>query len=182
VLLCASLWVGVLALNNDAVAQSQSQSQSLSPSPSLSLSKSPSQSIEAKRYLSTQGIEIVQNRDARAVSVDNKATGAAPDGKPLSQAAKPTQSAVGSSEVAGKAGVVSTSDQSLRDQDRLVILRQELNTELAQFQAKTTALQTPGLKEKISVEEQQRLRYLLGLHEQNIKALTAEINRASNGR
>jgi hypothetical protein len=159
VLLCGSLWLGALGLCDHVSAQPQS--------------------IEAKRYLSIQGIEIVQNRDVRVVPVDNKTTVAAPDGKPLTRAVKPTQSAVGPNEVAGSSAVVSNSDQGLRDQDRLVILRQELNTELAQFQAKTMALQTSGVKEKISSEEQQRLRYLVGVHEQNIKALTAEINRAA---
>lgn len=158
-LLCGSLWLGALGLHNHALAQSQS--------------------IEAKRYLSVQGIEIVQNRDTRAVPVDNKTTVAPPDGKPLPRAVKPTKSAVGPNEVAGNAAVVSNSDQSLRDQDRLAILRQELNAELTQFQAKTMALQASGVKEKISSEEQQHLRYLVSLHEQNIKALTAEINRAA---
>ena len=159
VLLYGSIWWGGLGLHNHALAQSQS--------------------IEAKRYLSIQGIEIVQNRDARVVAVENKATVTAPDGKPLMRTVRPAQSALGPNDVAGNAAVVSNSDQGLRDQDRLVILRQELNTELAQFQAKTMELQTSGVKEKISSEEQQRLRYLVGLHEQNIKALTAEINRAA---
>ena len=75
---------------------------------------------------------------------------------------------------------VSVADQAVRDIDRLAILQQELSKEVSLLHRASHSLATPELKSKLAAEEVQRLAYLSGLHEQNIKALTAEIKRVRN--
>jgi hypothetical protein len=130
---------------------------------------------QAQRYIDSQGIEIVQNRNTRAAAdkIDSLASTA---DKQRSLVSKPSASIA--PEPAGTSSrSVSAKEQGVRDQDRLAILRKELSTELVQLESATTALQNRRLTEKTESPEQLRLQYAVGLAQQNIRALTAELNR-----
>ncbi|MDP2369510.1 hypothetical protein [Rhodoferax sp.] len=138
------------------------------------------QGHEARRYTSAQGIEMVQNRGAlvdQSLALPPLAGGKTTNGGAVKAppAALPTTPAHGAS-----GARVSTADQAERDLDRLTILQRELGNEVVLLRSVTHSLATPELRSKLAADEVQRLAYLSGLHEQNIKALTAEIKRVRN--
>jgi len=73
---------------------------------------------------------------------------------------------------------VSFTEQAARDRERMAVLKLELNKELARLQELTTVLKSPELRQKTAPDEIKRLEYMKELHRQNLKALTAEIQRA----
>lgn len=140
-------------------------------------SQSQTQAFSAKRYTTAQGIEMIQSRGApvnRIASVPSSATrshspagvvGAVPTGLTTSQ------------HVARRV-MVSPPEQATRDQDRLTALKQELDKELVLLQNQAITLSDRDLWRKVGPDEIKRMEYMKSLHQQNIKALTAEIRRA----
>jgi hypothetical protein len=155
------------------------------------------QSTEALRYKSSQGIEIIQNRAAQAAPPADKPNSAVPAPANSPRAVANTASKVDAASPVklvalspsgglitpapaaerDRSHVVSTKAQGLRDAERLEILQQELSKEKSLHAHTLKTLQTPELKAKLSDEEGQRYAFMLGLHEQNIAALTKEISR-----
>jgi hypothetical protein len=140
---------------------------------------------EARRHTDAQGIEFISSRQtaagARAESVP-----AAPASPPRPSGAVGAESrpaAVSTTAVSARAihQTVSIKEQRLRDQDRLAILQQELNTETGHYQRTRQALDHPAVRGGADRDAVQRLSDQLTRHEQNIKALHAEIRRTGSG-
>lgn len=130
------------------------------------------QSIEAHRYMGSQGIEIIQNRDTRIA--DEKS--AAPTPTRIAKAG--TGSAIIPASVSRDTKMkVTPKQQGERDQDRLTILKQELLNEAKLYQGKWSALHTPSVKSKLTEGEVQDLKDSVAEHEKNLRALNAEIGR-----
>lgn len=120
----------------------------------LALTMAPGHATEAMRYRDPQGIDIIRNRAS-----------AAPPATPTSV---PPRSPVEPARFQ-----IPMQEQQARDRDRLAILRQELATELdalasQQHQARST-----------DPEQARRMGAQQHRHQQNIRDLTAEIERAS---
>jgi hypothetical protein len=125
------------------------------------------QTSEAARYTNQQGIEIIQNRPAEQTAGAGKA--------PV-EAAKPR--APEPATVKDARFQVSAKDQAERDRDRLAILRQELLKEMEGYQAKNKILHSPSMQASLTDDQLQRVRDTAHTHEQNIRDLNSEINRA----
>jgi hypothetical protein len=133
---------------------------------------------EARRHVDAQGIEFINSRQtAASVRVENLPPAPmkpARAGSAGSMAVQPTPvpapARVGQS-------IVSEKEQRSRDQDRLAILQQELNAETGHYRRTRQALDQPAVKGIADRDASLRLIEQLGRHEQNIKALHAEIRR-----
>lgn len=129
---------------------------------------------EAYRRVDGQGIELIRDRIP---------AGSPPDALPVATrttraAAAPSASGSAPAVVVREArAAVSAREQSQRDKDRLAILFQELKEETAHYQRMRQALDHPALKARSDGEEWRRLSEQRDRHEQNIKALHAEIRR-----
>ncbi|MRW90355.1 hypothetical protein GJ699_10190 [Duganella sp. FT80W] len=129
------------------------------------------QSSEAARYVNRQGVEIIQNR----VTETPPASASKPA---ITEAAAPRATAERPAAVHDARFQISSREQNERDRDRLVILRQELQTEIENYQAKNKILHSPSLQASLSEEQLQRVRDITHAHEQNIRDLNNEISRA----
>lgn len=127
------------------------------------------QTSEAARYTNQQGIEIIQNRPAEQPASASKPTVAA---------AKPSAPEPAAAGVRDARFQISPKDQAERDRDRLAILRQELLKEMEGYQAKNKILHSPSMQASLTDDQLQRVRDTAHAHEQNIRDLNSEINRA----
>lgn len=132
------------------------------------------QATDAARYVNAQGIEVIQAR--RPVTPPEPVVQAPKAGAVLKNAAAPIV-ANGDSKLQ-----VSAKEQRNRDQDRLVILTEELATESKAFENKIKIMQTPAMRSKLSSDELARLQETMVDHEKNMRSLNAEISRAREGR
>lgn len=136
---------------------------------------------EAHRHVDVQGIEFINSRQAAASArVENlppapvkPAWSASAGSMAVRPTPVPAPARVGQS-------IVSEKEQRSRDQDRLAILQQELNAETGHYQRTRQALDQPALKGNADRDASLRLSEQLGRHEQNIKALHAEIRRTQS--
>jgi len=139
-------------------------------------SQTHAQFAEARRYTSVQGIEMIQSRGSpmRGATAAAGAVGDTP-ARAISGGATglTTSPPPGANRVR-----VSFTEQAARDRERMAVLKLELNKELARLQELTTVLKSPELRQKTAPDEIKRLEYMKELHRQNLKALTAEIQRA----
>ncbi len=137
--------------------------------------------VEAERFVSAQGVEMIQGHHSNAVGLEEKPG-------PATNARGASSGTAGSSRSTAKGRdgelgfTVPPKDQIDKDRDRMAILQQELRTELAMFQSKTHVMLTPGLKAKLGDEDLLRLRAEIADHEQNIRSLNAEIGRVQVAR
>jgi hypothetical protein len=60
----------------------------------------------------------------------------------------------------------------------MAVLRQELETELALLKNQAATLNDRELRRRAGPDEVKRMEYMEALHQQNIRALTAEMRRA----
>ena len=127
------------------------------------------QATEAARYINKQGVEVIQSR-------------------PIFRSAEevvrvPEAAAITTSRVAPSATAIDSKlqirprEQRVRDEDRLVILKDELKKEATGFETKLRLIQTPALKAKLSPEDLARVEAGLTDHAQNVRSLNAEISR-----
>jgi hypothetical protein len=129
------------------------------------------QSSEAARYVNRQGVEIIQNRIAET---------------PPASASKPAATETAAARTTAERPVavrdarfqIPAKEQSERDRDRLAILRQELLTEMENYQTKNKILHSPSMQASLSEAQLQRVRDTAHAHEQNIRDLNSEISRA----
>ena len=122
------------------------------------------QNLEARRYRTAEGIEVLTGRPAPASSAPAAAQ-AVP--APLPPAVPPA--------VQGQR--VPAAAQAERDRDRLAILNAELMTEGKALADKRRALASPRVALDLTSEQLQALRDSIAGHEENIRALTREIRR-----
>jgi hypothetical protein len=136
---------------------------------------------EAHRHVNAEGIELISSRQtAASASAGSEAVAPARPSRAAGSAGVASlPAAAGTLAVPARAGyaTVSSKEQRLRDQDRLAILQQELNTETGHYQRTRQALDHPAVKGGADRDAVQRLSDQLARHEQNIKALHAEIRR-----
>ena len=137
--------------------------------------------VEAERFVSAQGVEMIQGRHSNAVGVEEKPTPAANAKGATSGTASSSRSTTKGSAV--ELGFnVQPKDQLDKDRDRMAILQQELRSELSMFQSKTRVMLTPSLKAKLGDEDLLRIRAEIADHEQNVRSLNAEIGRVQVAR
>lgn len=132
------------------------------------------QPAPAQRYVDAQGVEIIQNRDApRPAAAD------AP------RASRPRAAGGGVQAAADPKLRISAAEQAERDLDRAAILREELGQETRKFEAATQAL---AKAEKAARGQPQadavlkQLKDMLHVHQQNIQAISLEMQRAQVAR
>lgn len=128
---------------------------------------------EAPRYVNAQGIEIIHNRAAMPSASESISVPAARVSRSSILVSQPQRE---------QRAMVSAKEQGDRDKDRAAILQQELGSETTRYQGVLNALSQPNVKERIGDAEWQRLQFARGLHEENIKALNAEIGRVRPAR
>lgn len=140
----------------------------------LSASGAFAQATEAARYVNAQGIEVIQAR--RTVAPEQIGGKRETQGRAV-EAAKsvPKPSAVPA--VFERKFLISTKEQTAREQDRLAILQAELRDETAAFESKLKILHAPATDPKLSPDERQRIQETLIRHQNNIRALNGEIGR-----
>lgn len=132
------------------------------------------QPAPAQRYVDAQGVEIIQNRDApRQASADAPRVSTPRAGGGSVQAAVDPKLRI------------SAAEQAERDLDRVAILREELGQETRKFEAATQAL---AKAEKAARGQPQadtilkQLKDMLHVHQQNIQAISLEMQRAQFAR
>jgi hypothetical protein len=117
------------------------------------------QPIEAQRYRTADGIEVLTSR----------ATAMTPAAAVAVRPAAPAASRV----------AVPSTDQSERDKDRVAILAGELLAEGRQLEQKRKALRDPKTGGGMTSEQLQALRDEVQRHENNVLSLNREIRRVS---
>lgn len=117
------------------------------------------QPIEARRYRTADGVEVLTSR----------ATAMSPSAATAARAAAPAASRA-----------VAPAEQSARDKDRLAILAGELLAEGRQLEQKRKALRAAQNAGEMTSEQLQGLRDEVQRHESNVHALDREIRRASS--
>ncbi|MFT7722016.1 MAG: hypothetical protein QM788_04170 [Roseateles sp.] len=125
------------------------------------------QALEARRYRTSEGVEVLTGRPAPAASAPvavsaAPAAAASPPGRPAS----PPQ-----------ARQVPAAAQADRDRERFGILQAELMAEARSLSAKRLALASPRAGLDLTSEQLQALRDNIARHEENIRALNREIRR-----
>lgn len=140
---------------------------------------------EAHRHVSADGIEFISSRQTAAIAPAGGDVAPARPSRAVGSAGVESRpaAAAGTLAVPARAGyaTVSLKEQRLRDQDRLAILQQELNAETGHYQRTRQALDHPAVRGGADRDAVQRLIDQLARHEQNIKALHAEIRRTGSG-
>lgn len=139
--------------------------------------------VEATRYKTREGVEVIVGRDVGAAPAAALANSKR---QPASQAtvANPGAAAIGTAAPSGVSYKVPVQDQAERDRDRLTILTAELMTEGRALEQKRSALKSPRASMDLGSDQLQALRDSVERHESNIRALNAEIrqvNLASRG-
>lgn len=133
------------------------------------------QSIDAERYVNAQGIEVIQGRRAAlAAAPAPEAENATVQSTP----ARPVLRTEPAAQARPAAFQIGAGEQDARDRDRLAILKQEMHAENSALEQKIRILQSPEMRAKLDPEQLKRLQETTLEHERNIRALTAEINRA----
>ncbi len=135
------------------------------------------QASEAKRYTSVQGIEMIQSRGASMNRMTSASSSAAGGKYPAGVVGAVPTGWTAPQHFASRV-TVSPPEQAARDRDRMAVLKQELDKELALLQSQATTLNDRELRSKVGPDEVKRMEYMQALHEQNVKALTAEMRRA----
>lgn len=130
---------------------------------------------EARRHINAQGIEFIGGRQTTVIA-SIESVPAAP-AKPVKTGAQPPTLNATAAPARVDRPTVSVKEQKLRDQDRLEILQQELSAETGHYQRTRQALDHPAVKGNADRDAWLRLSEQLARHEQNIKALHAEIRR-----
>ncbi len=137
--------------------------------------------VEAERFMSAQGVEMIHGRNSNAAGLEEKPASASKAKSGVSGAVSDNHSTTKGHDI-DFGSTVPPKDQIDKDRDRLAILQQELRKELAMFQRKTHVMQTPGLKAKLDDENLLRLSAEIADHEQNVRSLNAEIGRVQIAR
>ena len=156
-----------------------------------------SQSIEAARYVSGQGVEVLLNRNASRPG-DRGDAGAAPISAPLpggtakaataaataapapAQAATQTASTNGARADVGAPIRVNLVEQAARDTERRRILMAELLDEGQRLEIKRRALKSPRAATDLDAATRQKLADEVRRHEENVAALGREIGRTAS--
>jgi hypothetical protein len=123
------------------------------------------QSADAARYVNAQGIEVIQSRRTVAAQA------------PVTEAAKNVPRPPAAPAAVDAKLLIPAKEQAARDQDRLSILKAELKDETSAFETKLRILQAPAANGKLSADERQRIEEAMTRHQNNIRALNAEIAR-----
>jgi hypothetical protein len=130
---------------------------------------------EARRHINAQGIEFIGGRQTTPIaSIDSLPVAPA---RPVKTDSRPPTLNATAAPARGDRPTVSVKEQKLRDQDRLEILQQELSAETGHYQRTRQALDDPAVNGRADRQAWLRLSEQLARHEQNIKALHAEIRR-----
>lgn len=139
------------------------------------------QSIDAERYVNAQGVEVIQGRRAAPAAAPAPAPAPAPEADNATVPSTPARPAVRTEPAAQArpaAFQIGAGEQDVRDRDRLAILKQEMQAENSALEQKIRILSNKELRSKLDPEQLKRLQETTLEHERNIRALTAEINRA----
>lgn len=126
--------------------------------------------VSATRYIDAQGVEVIHNRNVEARAVP------APADSGRTEPAKPLAMLYDSKLR------ISPAEQDRRDRDRVGILQQELEAETRKYQELWQRAQTRRGMEKPNAAQAQRMTEELYEHQTNIKALNAELKRATAAR
>jgi len=119
------------------------------------------QTLEARRYRTTDGVEVLTSRAQAAAPAASA---------PAVQVAPPPAAAP-------EARRVPPDTQTNRDRERFAILNAELMTEAKALTTKRQALTSPRVSMDLTSEQLQALRDSIAAHEENIRAINREIQR-----
>jgi len=133
---------------------------------------------DAERFVDKQGIEVIRNRAVKVtVPATEKKEGGMQGAHAVEQLKHQTVAKPQSSE--GEAidakMQISKQQQQERDNERLQILQQELNTEINAWQIKSKTLTVPNAKNTVNAQMLAQLQDAIHEHEQNIRMLQSEI-------
>ena len=137
--------------------------------------------LSVERYVDPQGVEIIHNRkqgggEKQTPPAIDLAPGKAPSTAPSIRAAEPDRPE------RDPRFQISRTEQSVRDGDRAMILQQELLIESQKFEETRKRLNVQRLRDSGAEAELARLNEDLNRHQQNIRALNAELRRMAQSR
>jgi hypothetical protein len=137
--------------------------------------------IEASRYRTADGVEVITGRPSALPSTTTSST-SAPQGTQPAKARDASETAMlrPVSLPTAKPAPVPADEQAGRDRERVNILTSELINEGKALEKKRLALRSPKVDSELSKEQQQALREEIARHEANVKALNAELRRAGS--
>jgi len=137
--------------------------------------------IEASRYRTAEGVEVITGRASALPSTapgPGTPAAATPAAKMRDASQVPMLHPV--STPVAKPAPIPADEQASRDKDRVNILTSELINEGKALEKKRSALRSPKVDAELSTEQQQALREEIARHEANVKALNAELRRAGS--
>lgn len=120
------------------------------------------QTLEARRYRTAEGVEVLTSRAAPAPAVVASAPAVQPPAPPVP---------------VPEARRIPPDTQTERDRERFAILNAELMTEAKALSTKRQALGSPRASQDLTGEQLQALRDSIAAHEENIRAIDREIRR-----
>jgi hypothetical protein len=122
------------------------------------------QTLEARRYRTADGVEVLTSRVAAPKAAPASAVTAPAATPPAAPASRP---------------VVAPAVQAVRDQDRVAILGGELLAEGRMLEHKRQQLRSPKATAEMTAEQLQALRDEVRRHEDNVIALNRELRRVA---